>query len=305
LELEARAITLFPALKGTFQVLRSEAELQALPACDVAVATQWAGAYSLMRFPRAGMGAYFVQDYEPLFYPAGTHYGLAEQTYRMGLYGIFNTQGLHDFVTGQYPMKGTWFEPTVDRHIFNAARPTREGAVRIFFYARPSTDRNGFELGLAALTRLKAMFGAKIEIVTAGEPWNPADYGAGNVLQNLGVLTYEQTGDLYRSCDVGLCFMFTKHPSYLPLEMMACGVTVVTNDNPTNHWLFEHGQNALLAAPVVSSVVEQLRRAITDDELRRRISQTAAERMVHTTWEDQVDRVYESLVQVRSRRLAS
>ena len=113
-------------------------------------------------------------------------------------------------------------------------------------------------------------------------------------LRRTGAL--EKTGDLYRECDVGLCFMFTKHPSYLPFEMMACGVTVVTNDNPANLWLLKHEQNCLLAEPTYSCVLEQLRRAVTDAQLRARIGTAAAARMLHTNWETQVDKVYASLM---------
>ena len=35
-----------------------------------------------------GIPVYFVQDFEPLFYPMGSDYLLAENTYRKGLYHI-------------------------------------------------------------------------------------------------------------------------------------------------------------------------------------------------------------------------
>jgi glycosyltransferase involved in cell wall biosynthesis len=146
------------------------------------------------------------------------------------------------------------------------------------------------------LRQLKAELGAAVEIVSAGERWSPEQYGLQGVVQNLGVLPYEKTADLYRRTDVGLCFMFTKHPSYLPFELMACGVTVVTNDNPANLWLLEHERNCLLAEPTYSCVLEQLRRGLTDSALRERIATAAAERVTRTTWEEQVDRVYAQLL---------
>ncbi|WP_240486882.1 glycosyltransferase [Hyalangium minutum] len=296
-EMQARASVLYPEPPGRFRVLRSMDEVKDLPECDVAIATFWTSAYSVLEHPRAMLKAYFIQDYEPQFFTAGTYSALAEQTYRMGLYGIFNTQGLYDYVTKQYPMQGCWFEPTVDRSIFHDRRPERRGGpVRVFFYGRPSTDRNAFELGIATLRQLKQELGPAVEIVTAGEKWDPEQYGLQGVINSLGVLPYERTADLYRECDVGLCFMFTKHPSYLPFELMACGVTVVTNDNPANHWLLEHGKNCLLAEPTYSCVLEQLRAAVTNTALRASIRTEAAERILRTTWEEQVDRVHAQLV---------
>lgn len=295
-ELEARVAVIYPDPPGRFRVLRSLDDVANLPQCDLAVATLWTSAYPVLAHPRATVRAYFVQDYEPQFFAAGTYSALAEQTYRLGLYGIFNTRGLHDYVTTHYPMQGCWFEPTVDRNVFHARRPERSGPVRIFFYGRPSTDRNAFELGIATLRRLKEELGSAVEILTAGERWNPEQYGLQGIITNLGVLPYEKTADLYRECDVGLCFMFTKHPSYLPFEMMACGVTVVTNYNPANLWLLEHETNCLLAEPTYSCVLEQLRAAVSEPALRARIREAAAARVQRTSWEEQVERVYEHLV---------
>ncbi|SEU35543.1 glycosyltransferase [Stigmatella erecta] len=294
-EMEGRARVLYDMPPGSFRVLSSQEDVKTLPECDLAIATFWRSAYLILKHPQAYGRAYFVQDFEPLFYPAGTMYGLAEQSYRLGLFGIFNTRGLHDFVTSNYGMKGLYFEPAVESSLFHDGRPPRTGPVRIFFYGRPSVERNAFELGLATLHQLKKELGGAVEILTAGEEWNPEQYGVRGVINNLGVLPYEKTADLYREIDVGLCFMFTKHPSYLPLEMMASGVTVVTNDNPANHWLLKHEENCLLAEPTFSGVLEQLRRAVLDNTARSRISATAAKRMRTTTWEQQVDQVYASL----------
>jgi len=295
-DFEARVAAVFPSTVGAFRVLSGPEALAELPACDLAIATYWTSAYQVLRHPRAAMRAYFVQDYEPMFFAAGTQWALAEQTYGLGFQGIFNTPGLRDFVKSQHGMDGFAFEPAVDGSLFHARRPARGGPVRVFFYGRPGNERNGFELGLAALARLKRELGAAVDIVTAGAEWNPESYGVRGLVSNLGVLPAERTAALYRECDVGLCFMFTRHPSYLPLEMMACGVTVVTNDNPANHWLLRDGENCLLAAPTTSSVLAQLRRAVEDTSLRQRLGVSAAERVRRTTWEQQVDAMMDHLL---------
>jgi GT2 family glycosyltransferase/glycosyltransferase involved in cell wall biosynthesis len=297
-DLELRAESIYPDLRGSFRVLRSRAELAELPKCDLAIATFWSSAYVVIGYRAAFARAYFVQDFEPLFYPAGTYYALAEQTYNLGLYGLFNSQGLHDFITGHYPMNGCWFEPTVDPAVFHNRRPEREGPIRIFFYGRPATDRNAFELGISVLRRLKQELGLAVEIISAGEAWSPEHYGLLGMVRNLGVLPYETTADLYRSCDIGLSFMFTKHPSYLPLELMACGVAVVANDNPANKWLFEHERNCLLAEPTSSCILEQLRRVTTDTALRQHLSVAGARRAGKTTWEQQIEKIYQALTQM-------
>lgn len=294
-DFEAKVSPLFARPPGTFKVMKSWRQLRELPPADLGISTLWSGAYLLLQMEQTARRAYFVQDFEPYFYPAGSMYALAEQTYHMGFYGIFNTKGLHDYVTSHYPMAGTWFEPSVEHALFHDRRPVKSRPVRIFFYGRPSSDRNAFELGVLSLIQLKRNFGGAIDIVSAGEHWNPEEYGASGAITNLGVLPYEKTADLYRECDIGLCFMFTKHPSYLPFELMASGVTVVSNNNPANSWLFESEKNCLLAEPVTGCVLAQLRRAVREPELRCRIGTAAAERIRGTTWEEQVDRVYAAL----------
>ena len=295
-DFESRAATVFPGAAGAFRVLAGPAALAELPAVDLAIATSWTSAYQVLRHPRAAVRAYFVQDYEPMFFAAGTQWALAEQTYSLGFQGIFNTPGLRDYVKTQHGMDGFAFEPAVDGVLFHARRPERKGPVRVFFYGRPGNERNGFELGLTALARLKRELGPAVEILTAGAEWHPESYGVRGLVTNLGVLPAERTAALYRECDVGLCFMFTRHPSNLPLEMMASAMTVVTNDNPANHWLLHDGENCLLTAPTPGSVLARLRIAVGDAALRQRLGTAAAERVRRTTWEAQVDRMMEHLL---------
>ncbi len=95
----------------------------------------------------------------------------------------------------------------------------------VFVYARPGHARNCWELAEAALHELKARFGTGVRIITAGSWATPDDLGGG--IEHLGFLDYADTGRLYRTCDVGLSLQVSEHPSYLPLELLACGVPVV------------------------------------------------------------------------------
>ncbi|MDQ1433106.1 MAG: O-antigen biosynthesis protein, partial [Actinomycetota bacterium] len=79
----------FPSLAHSPIVFHdaSRASLELVPPADAAVATLWATAYSVAQFPAARRKFYMIQDFEPMFYPAGTSYALAEESYRLGLYG--------------------------------------------------------------------------------------------------------------------------------------------------------------------------------------------------------------------------
>ncbi|MFP2931205.1 glycosyltransferase, partial [Pyxidicoccus sp. 3LG] len=229
-DFESRAATVFPGAVGAFRVLSGPQALAELPASDLAIATSWTSAYPLLRHPGATVRAWLMQE-DPTAFAAGMRRALAEQACALGLHGLFATPGLRDAAKALHGMDGVAFEPVVDGALFHARRPQRKGPVRVFFQARPDDAKSGFELGLAALTRLKHELGPAVEVLTAGADWNPESYGVRGVVTNLGPLPAERLAALYRECDVALGFLFTRNPALLPLELMASGVTLVSNDD--------------------------------------------------------------------------
>lgn len=263
---------------------------------DAAVATAWTSAFPLLRYGDTRAKFFFVQDHEPSFHPAGAASAVLEQAARFGLPGIVNTPGLADVYRAS-GNRAVAFTPAVDTARYRPAEgPRGVGRVRIFFYGRPSQARNAFGLGLAALRRVKQRFGERVEIVCAGEDWNPGQYGAADVLQNRGQLRdLDAVAALYRSCDVGVCFMLTPHPSYQPLELMASEVAVVSNHNPHTGWLLRHEENCLLAPALPGPVAEQIGRLVDDGELRARIALGGREEVARVRWEDEMARVWEAM----------
>jgi len=107
------------------------------------------------------------------------------------------------------------------------------GKKRVLFYARPETERRGFELGVLALS-LVAKKRPEVEFVLAGFKNRSVDLPFPAILP--GVLALAELGALYRSCDVALVLSHT-NLSLLPLEVMACGCAVVSNEGPNTEWL--------------------------------------------------------------------
>ena len=297
-EYAARIGAAFPELaEAPVMFAASDDDLGLAPSADVAVATAWDTAYAVLKFNRTRRKCYFLQDFEPMFFPAGSTSAQAEATYRFGFYGLTNTITLKRHYQDDYQGRATHFDPCVDTGLFYPAAEAAEQPGRpytVFFYARPDYRRNGFELGAVALRKLKQQFGDRVRIVSAGQRWRPADYGLAGVVENLGLLAYHETARLYRSCDAGLVMMFTRHPSYLPFEFMASGCLVVSNVNTATSWLLRDGENCLLALPSASCIAAALARGLEDVALRRRITAHAA-RMVReqfADWDRQAEHVY-------------
>ena len=184
-----------------------------------------------------------------------------------------------------------WTSPSIIRVRDNE---DTERPFRIVFYGRPNKTRNAFRLGIEALRRVKEHYGDRVEIVSVGADFTPADYGLDGVIENKGVLgSMEEVGELYRSSDIGLVFMFSAHPSYQPFEFMASGCVTITNDNPLNHWLLKDGENAILTAPTVSCVTDKIVEALEDPDLRARIIDSGLATVSRLDWAQAMETIYQ------------
>lgn len=291
----------FPAIGDSaiaFSDGRVAPDLQTMPAADVSIATQWHTAYLVAGFEHTRRRFYLIQDFEPLFYPAGTNYALAEETYRLGLLGICNTEHVLDLYRSRYGGDGCSFVPAIDPVVFHAngrRAPDANAPVTVFTYARPGHWRNCWELASLALRTLKRRLGDRVRIVTAGSWARPDDLGHG--IAHLGLLDYRETGELYRRCDLGLALTVSEHPSYLPLELLACGVPVVAFDNPAGDWILRHERNCLRCPQTVDGLVEGLERLATDAPLRARLAANSLADIGarHSSWDAALAGIYRYL----------
>lgn len=288
----------FPGLAGCEVIVLDSAEkIRSIPPSDYSVATLWTTAYVLLDVRNTGLKFYMMQDFEPAFYPAGSTYAQAELTYRFGFLGICNTKTLKEIYERDYGGSAVLLQPNVDSTVFHpdaSARDDNAAVKRLFYYARPGTPRNAFELAAAALRKVKQRMGDRVQIICAGTGWDPADFGLADVVESVGLLPYRETPNLYRSCHAGFVMMMTKHPSYLPFELMACGTTVVTNYNEANTWLLRDGSNCLLSPPTANCLSETLVYALENHADLASMRATASDEMQHmSSWDDSLARVAE------------
>jgi glycosyltransferase involved in cell wall biosynthesis len=289
---EKRMAAAFPSLAGSPVLTARERP----GACDAALASSWASIDALIRFADTRAKLVFVQDWEPDFEPAGSSRAVLDEAAGLAFPGIVNTPALAD----SWRERGNpavSFMPAVDTERFHPATvPRPDGPVRIFFYGRPWVTRNAFGLGIRSLRRVKQSHGDRVEILCAGGDWSPGQYGVADVVENLGMLdSLDAVAELYRSCDLGLVFMLTRHPSYQPLEFMASGMATVSNVNPHTAWFLQHERNALLAPPIPAMVADQIGRLIEDQELRERLVATGLEEVRRVRWDDQFERIWGGL----------
>jgi glycosyltransferase involved in cell wall biosynthesis len=291
----------FPDLAAALEVhtLRADEDVNSkgIAPLDGAFCTLWTTAFILRNMRNVRKKFYFVQDYEPLFYPAGTTSSLVEATYQFNFFGVCNTEPLKHLYE-VFGGKAEFFTPAVDRDVFHIRGRTEKGRdapVTIFNYARPGHPRNCFELLAPALAEVKRRHKDGVQIFTAGADWRPEDHGLSGAVEHLGLMPYAATGDLYRSCDIGVVAMATCHPSYLPFELMASGAVVCTNVNRHTTWLLRHLENACLFEMSKTSIANALTSLITDAPLRRRLSEGGLKTIQqgYGDWDASCARVYE------------
>jgi O-antigen biosynthesis protein len=285
-ELSAQA---FPLLERARYLTLADSKLH-LRESDVGVATFWQTAFDLVNFPLFRRTAYFVQDDESMFYPAGSESALARLT--LGLHHLLftNTESL----IGVGGVEAAEFEvlPTVLNVEKFRAEPRRpRQPPRVLFYGRPNNPRNGFEIGIQTLRLLKRSLGDAVEVVTAGDRWNVHD----DWCVDFGKVSYSALPELYSTCSAGLFLMFSRHPGVIGHEMMAAGVPVVVNREQAEYSpsLYRHGENCLVTAPLPSALADNLFLLLRDDSLNDRLSSagrawTDTQRFDYATCADRV-----------------
>ena len=228
------------------------------------IATGWQTAYWVAKYQATKERFYFIQDFEPAFYPASSEYFLAENTYRLGLKGITAGTWLSDKLGTDYGMRcgAVSFGCETD---FYTPQPKRETPnFNLLFYSRHVTKRRLFELGLCALDEVCRRH-PEVAVIFAGGDVSGFKIPFHHL--NAGELSLAELPDLYSQSDLALVLSGT-NLSLLPLELAACKCPMVLNDTPSSRWLMP--DDAAYYAPLDPvGMADVISKAITDQKGRQ------------------------------------
>jgi glycosyltransferase involved in cell wall biosynthesis len=245
---------------------------------DAIFATGWETAYPVFNEKTDAKKLYFVQDFEPYFYAMGTDYILAENTYKFGFHGITAGGFLKEKLSKEYGMACDSYDFAADEKVYTR---TNEGKRKeIFFYARPVTERRGFDLGIMAL---ELFHEAKPEYTINLAGWDVSGYDIPFPYVNHSALKIEDLPVLYNKCAAALVMSLT-NMSLLPPELLACGTIPVVNDGPNNRLVSDNPYIAYTEASP-ASLAKQLINIVEKPDLTA-YSKAASESIDRTGWAD-------------------
>jgi len=265
----------YPQLNAKMEWIDSGDEMK--PA-DGIFATSWETAYASFNASTTGKRFYFVQDFEPYFYPMGTLSVLAENTYKFGFYGVTAGNWLATKLHGDYGMQTDYFDFGADKKTYSYIN--NSSRTEIFFYARPYTERRGFEMGIMALEIFHQQ-NPEIAINLAG--WDVSDYDIPFPYNNLQTLEIQDLNELYNKCAAALVMSLT-NMSLLPLELLSSGVIPVVNEGE-NNTLVSNNPYIEYTANNPAALAEALSRIVKRKDLSA-FSKAASESIPSTSWDE-------------------
>lgn len=256
-------------------VFRNPKELiENFPESDIAVATLWSTApwaAELVKRRRAGKSAYFIQDYEPWFFPEkdqATHEQV-RATFRLIEHKIVKSEWLKGMLAQDgFPARkillGMDLAQFYPRYV-QSSLPT------VLAMARPRTPRRGFQSIIEALAQVKQ---AKpdVEIVLFGDRFLSSQ----NIpfpYRDEGIVTNQnRLAGLYSEADVFLDGSNFQGFGRCALEAMACGTACVLTGVGGVMEYAKNGKNALVVPPKKPDTFAQaILKILADPVLKNRL----------------------------------
>lgn len=219
---------------------------------DAVIATAWNTA-EFTAYQDCANKLYFIQDYEPWFYPMGENHLRAKRSYTYDLKPI---------------TIGRWLAGKVSEY-YDAPVPYCDFGADLSMYCPRGLDR--MPNSVCAICqqekdrRISGLLHEAVELALEAKPDlqfflyggdSSGFYGKPQV-HMLGLLSVDECAELYAGCQLGIS-LSTSNPSRLPFEMMAAGLPVVEVAGENNAYDYPRGGIAFAepsAAGIASAIV--------------------------------------------------
>lgn len=216
--------------------------------------------------------AYFVQDYEPWFFPRNGQYILTENSYRRGYSMVTIGKWLAHKMQTEYGANSQFFDFCADLGIYSRDEDSSKEKAICALY-QPEKERRCSEIMIPALRIVQKLRPeTKIYLYGTGAAC-PDNLKA----EMVGMVSPQECNKLYQKCQVGLC-MSASNPSRIPFEMMATGLPVVDLYLENNIYDFPDDAT-LLAQPSPEAVATAMIQLLDDKSRRERMGKAGTKYM--------------------------
>jgi O-antigen biosynthesis protein len=226
-----RETSAYPELRAEFRIYDPAVGIEGDH--DAIFASDWENAYAAYRYDRPAKRFYFVQDFEPAFFAAGSDYVLAENTYRFGFHGFSAGRWLARKLQTEYGMACDYYDYAVDTALYHHVNT--KPRTDILFYVRPPTPRRATEFGLLVLQEFHRL---RPEVTINLVGWDMSGFDVPFPYVNHSAVDIARLNDIYNRCAAGLVLSLT-NMSLLPMEIMSSGVVPVVNDADNTKGFFD------------------------------------------------------------------
>ena len=232
---------------------------------DLMFATGWQTIDFVRKLP-AKKKAYFIQDFEPWFFPMGDQYLITENSYRFGFLPVTIGKWLSYKMQNEFNMPSQYFDFGADLNTYKPIKDIEKENAICFVY-QPEKPRRCDFIGLKALKIVKALR-PDVKIYLYG---SSAEANFDFECENLHIIPIEECNKLYNRCKVGVC-MSASNPSRIPFEMMAAGLPVVELYRENNLYDLPD-EGVLLAEPTPEAIASAIVHLLDSPEECKKMSE--------------------------------
>jgi glycosyltransferase involved in cell wall biosynthesis len=238
---------------------------------DLMFATGWQTIDFVRKLP-AKKKAYFIQDFEPCFFPMGDQYIITENSYRYGFLPVTIGKWLAHKMQSEYNTPAEYFDFGADINVYKPLENVKKENAICFVY-QPEKPRRCDYIGLKALKLVKEVR-PDVQIYLYG---SNAVANFDFECKNLNIIPIKECNELYNKCKVGVC-MSASNPSRIPFEMMAAGLPVVELYKENNIYDLPD-EGVLLSEPTPEAIASSIIYLLDNPETAKKMSDFGKEYM--------------------------
>jgi hypothetical protein len=177
--------------------------------------------------------AYYVQDYEPMFFEPGTDsWKTANDSYSLvpGALLFAKTHWIIREVAQGHKVQLHKVSPSIDHEVYRPRARHQDGRIHVVAMVRPGTPRRGASRTMRVLKALQHLHGDRVAVHIFGcldgsKDFLPLERDFAHV--NHGILRRPEVAELLSACDIFLDLSDYQAFGRTGLEAMACGCAVV------------------------------------------------------------------------------